>query len=192
MCVAVAKPDGVCFPFLLGSFLPSAPHSPPSRAPVEDGSGCSAPRQNMRGCCLEAAASQRRWLPVKNMSSRPLCAFAKFCFCSLGRASSPCPPLKRLSLFHTDPCRPDNEGRGCGSFSQPGARKVGSPATRSAATRRRRATLCSRRRGAGGLGGGRLKPHPRSRPPCFAESCCLPLPFLLSLKTTTKKYKVST
>lgn len=177
--------------------MPLAP--PPGRAAVEDGSGCSAPRQNMRGCCLEAAASPRRWLPVKNMSSRPLCASAKFCFRSLRRASSPCPPLKRsLSLFHPEPRRPGNEGRGCGPFSQLGASKAGPPATRSAATRRRRATLCSRRRGAGGLGGGGGGGGGVSNPvrACgrlvLLKVAAFPFPFFYPLNQQKTKYGVST
>lgn len=122
--LSLSQPESLC---LLGRFVPRAlPPTPPGLYPVEDCSGCSAPRQNMRGCCLEAAASLRRWLPVKNMSSRSPRVLRQLLFSPLPSSLFPLPSRKTLfnSFPHRAPPFPRG-GRGCGWFSQVGARKAG-------------------------------------------------------------------
>lgn len=121
--LSLSQPESLC---LLGLLSPVPPATPPGLYPVEDCSGCSARRQNMRGCCLEAAASLRRWLPVKNMSSRSPRVLRQLLF-------SPPPSSlfllpSRKTLFYAFPHRATPSprgGRGCGCFSQLGARKAG-------------------------------------------------------------------
>lgn len=139
---------------------------------MEDCSGCSAPRQNMRGCCLEAAASLRRWLPVKNMSSRSPRVLRQLLFSLPPSSLFPLPSRKTLSnaFLHRAPPSPRG-GRGCGWFSQLGARKAG-PSGNSlfAGT-----AAWGLRRGGASAGG--LQTPPRPRPPCYAESRSLFYPF---------------
>lgn len=139
----------------------------------------------MRGCCLEAAASLRRWLPVKNMSSRSPRVLRQLLFSPPRSSLFPLPSRKTLSkvFLHRAPPSPRG-GRGCGWFSQLGARKAG-PSDNSlfAGT-----VAWGLRRGGASAGG--LQTPPRPRPPCFAESCSLFYPFY-SLKQgeETQKYK---
>lgn len=175
---AVAEPAGVPLPSW--PFVPRAPPAPPGPYPVEDCSGCSAPRQNMRGCCLEAAASLRRWLPVKNMSSPSPRVLRQLLF-------SP-PPLSffslpsRKTLFYAflsrAPPAPPGGTRVRVLFPTLGRGKWGRPAT-----------LCSRGRSAGGQRREGSKPS-APPPPCFAQSWTLFCPFHPSKQGDgTQKYK---